>query len=398
LATHKLLVVVGTRPEAIKLAPVIRRFREDPCFSVEICATGQHRELLAQALDHFALSPDHDLAVMMENQSLGSLTARTMEGMACLLRKTAPRVVMVQGDTTSAMTAALAAFYERIPVAHVEAGLRTNDKYSPFPEEINRRLIAGIAHWNFAPTIGARDNLLREGISADSIHVTGNTAIDALLWTVDKMGDQEVELPAIVGDALDTRALNGRRVVLVTAHRRENHERGIGDICDALLSIAALPGATIVFPVHFNPNVRQIVLARLGGKKNIHLLDPVDYRSFTRLLSRSFLVLTDSGGVQEEAPSLGKPVLVMRDTTERPEGIVAGNAILVGTRTLEVYEAVETLWNDETARSRMARVANPYGDGKAAERIFTVIRGLNGADYERNSLHPGDADGREILG
>jgi UDP-N-acetylglucosamine 2-epimerase (non-hydrolysing) len=374
LATRKVFVVVGTRPEAIKLAPVIRAFREAPCFSVEICATGQHRELLDQALEHFDLEPDHDLAVMMENQSLASLTARTMEGVASLLRKSRPHIVMVQGDTTSAMTAALSAFYERIPVAHVEAGLRTNDMYSPFPEEINRRLVAGIAHWHFAPTAGARENLLREGIPSESIHVTGNTAIDALLWTVAHMGTVEEELPAIVGDALNTEALKGRRVVLVTAHRRENHEQGIGDICDALLSIAMLAEASIVFPVHFNPNVRRTVLSRLGGKQNIHLLEPVDYRSFAQLLSRAFLVLTDSGGVQEEAPSLGKPVLVMRDTTERPEGIAAGNAILVGTKTLDVCEAVQRLWMDDVARSAMARVANPYGDGKAAGRIFAVIR------------------------
>jgi len=382
LATQKVLAVVGTRPEAIKLAPVIRRLREDACFSVEICATGQHRELLDQALEHFELEPDHDLAVMVENQSLAKLTARTIDGMAGLLRKTAPQIVIVQGDTTSAMTAALSAFYERIPVAHVEAGLRTKDKYSPFPEEINRRLIAGIAHWHFAPTTGARDNLLREGVAPESIHVTGNTAIDALMWAVAHLGNHDEMLPAIVGDALDTRALHGRRVVLVTAHRRENHERGIGDICDALLSISALPGAIIVFPVHYNPNVRKIVVSRLGGKENVHLLDPVGYGSFTRLLSRAFLVLTDSGGVQEEAPSLGKPVLVMRDTTERPEGITAGNAILVGTRTTEVREAVEKLWEDDGARARMARVANPYGDGKAAERIFSVIRDHCAASFD----------------
>ena len=370
---NKILVVVGTRPEAIKLAPVIKRLREDPCFVVEICATGQHRELLDQALRHFDLQPDHDLAVMTERQSLSSLTSRTIEGMDALIRRTSPQLVMVQGDTTSAMTAALAAFYQRVAVAHVEAGLRTNEKYSPFPEEINRRVIASIADIHFAPTAGARDNLLREGVDPSAIHVTGNTAIDALLWTVARFDDSEQSFRAIIGPSLDTRTLAGKRVVLVTAHRRENHDAGIEEICEALLTIAALPDAAIVLPVHYNPNIRQVVLSRLGGRENIHLIDPLDYLSFARMLLRAFLVLTDSGGVQEEAPSLGKPVLVMRDTTERPEGITAGNAILVGIQARKIARAVEELWTDDRSLSRMTQVANPYGDGNAAERIYSVI-------------------------
>jgi len=379
LKAHTILVVIGTRPEAIKLAPVIRRLRENSQFRVEICATGQHRELLDQALGQFDLEPDYDLAVMTEGQTLASLTSRTMDGMEELLRRVAPQLVMVQGDTTSAMTAALAAFYERIPVAHVEAGLRTSDRYSPFPEEINRRLVAGIAELHFAPTVGARDNLLREGIAPETIEVTGNTAIDALLWTIAHMDGAEECLPAIVGDSLDTSTLIGKRLVLVTAHRRENHDRGIRQICEALLSVALLPAAVVVLPVHYNPNIRRAVIELLEGRQNIHLLEPLSYLSFARLLKRAFLVLTDSGGVQEEAPSLGKPVLVMRDTTERPEGIAAGNAILVGTGATDIQLAVEELWVDDARRSRMAQVANPYGDGRAADRIHTIVQNYFGA-------------------
>jgi len=374
LTQHKVLVVIGTRPEAIKLAPVVRRLRESTGFAVNVCATGQHRELLDQALRHFDLEPDHDLAVMTDGQSLAGLTSRTLEGMDGLFKRSAPDLVMVQGDTTSAMAAALAAYYERIPVAHVEAGLRTSDKYSPYPEEINRRLIGNLADIHFAPTQGARENLLREGVNRDSIHVTGNTAIDALLWTVARLNDREECLPAITGPALDTRTVMGRRVVLVTAHRRENHDAGIRNICDALLRIAELPEAAIVLPVHYNPSIRRVVLERLGKEPRIHLLHPLDYLSFARMLNRAFLVLTDSGGVQEEAPSLGKPVLVMRDTTERPEGIAAGNAILVGTTASEICEAVKSLWVDDQRRERMARVSNPYGDGNAAERIHLALR------------------------
>jgi UDP-N-acetylglucosamine 2-epimerase (non-hydrolysing) len=373
LSRKKILVVVGTRPEAIKMAPVVRRLREDAIFDAEICATGQHRELLAQALAHFELVPEHDLAVMTEDQTLASLTSRTMDGMTALLRSAGPDLVMVQGDTTSAMTAALAAFYQRIPVAHVEAGLRTNDKYSPFPEEINRQIVGRIADLHFAPTAGARDNLLREGIVPETIHVTGNTAIDALLWTVDRLDGREECLPAIVGKTLDTNALRGKRLVLVTAHRRENYDRGIQEICNALLAVSALTGAEIVLPVHYNPNIRKTILSTLGGRANIHLLEPLDYLTFASLLNRAFLVLTDSGGVQEEAPSLGKPVLVMRDTTERPEGIDAGNAILIGTTATAIEKLVTQLWTDDARRTRMAQVANPYGDGKAAQRIAASV-------------------------
>jgi len=366
-------VVVGTRPEAIKLAPVIRELRERSQFVTEICATGQHRELLAQALGHFDLLPDHDLDVMTDNQSLAGLTSRMMDGMSALLERTKPSMVIVQGDTTSAMTAALAAFYHRIAVAHVEAGLRTRDKYSPFPEEINRRIVGGVADLHFPPTAGSRENLLREGVPDSSIHVTGNTAIDALLWTVARLEKKEECLPAIVGRPLDMSSLNGKRIVLVTAHRRENYDRGIENICGAILEIADFPDAAIVLPVHYNPNIRATVLAALGGKQNIHLLEPLGYQSFAGLLNRAFLVLTDSGGVQEEAPSLGKPVLVMRDTTERPEGISAGNAILVGTTTDNIRSVAHELWGDEPRRLGMARVANPYGDGNAAGRIVSKV-------------------------
>jgi UDP-N-acetylglucosamine 2-epimerase (non-hydrolysing) len=369
----KILVVVGTRPEAIKLAPVIRRLREHPQITTEVCATGQHRELLAQALAQFELLPDHDLDVMTDNQTLAGLTSRMMDGMSALLRRTNPSMVIVQGDTTSAMTAAFAAFYQRTAIAHVEAGLRTGNKYSPFPEEINRRIVGSLVDLHFPPTIGSRENLLREGVPESLIHVTGNTAIDALLWTVARLDGKEECLPAIVGPSLDTSTLIGKRLVLVTAHRRENYDKGIENICRALLEIAMLPDAQIVLPVHYNPNIRATVLKVLSGRRNIHLLEPLGYQSFSSLMSRAFLVLTDSGGVQEEAPSLGKPVLVMRDTTERPEGVSAGNAILVGTTAAKIKSVTEKLWGDEPRRLAMARVRNPYGDGKAAERIVAVI-------------------------
>jgi UDP-N-acetylglucosamine 2-epimerase (non-hydrolysing) len=382
LQPKKVLVVVGTRPEAIKLAPVIRCLQEHPQIVTEVCATGQHRELLAQALAQFELIPDHDLDVMTDNQTLAGLTSRMMDGMSTLLDRTKPSMVVVQGDTTSAMTAALAAFYHRTAVAHVEAGLRTQDKYSPFPEEINRRIIGGVADLHFPPTIGSRENLLREGVADSQIHVTGNTAIDALLWTIARMNGKEECLPAIIGPALDTSTLAGKRLVLVTAHRRENYDRGIDNICSALTEIAALPDAEIAFPVHYNPNIRTTVLKALGGRRNIHLLEPLGYESFASLLNRAFLVLTDSGGVQEEAPSLGKPVLVMRDTTERPEGISVGNAILVGTTAAKIRSVTTELWNDEQRRLRMARVRNPYGDGSASARIISVL-----ADYFERSHH-----------
>lgn len=366
-------MVVGTRPEAIKMAPVIRQLREYPEIVTEICATGQHRELLDQALAHFDLAPEHDLAVMTEDQSLASLTSRTMDGMSKLLRSAKPQMVLVQGDTTSAMTAALAAFYERVAVAHVEAGLRTQNKYSPFPEEINRRIVGTIADLHFSPTDGALANLLREGIAENTVYVTGNTAIDALLWTVARLDGGNRCLPAIVGSPFDTSELDGKRLVLVTAHRRENYDAGIQEICRALLTVATLPQAEIVLPVHYNPNIRRTVLSLLAGKKNIHLVEPLDYLSFAGLLSQAFLVMTDSGGVQEEAPSLGKPVLVMRDTTERPEGIAAGNAVLVGTAASEIERVVSDLWTDDARRARMAAVANPYGDGKSAARIASTV-------------------------
>jgi UDP-N-acetylglucosamine 2-epimerase (non-hydrolysing) len=369
----KALVVIGTRPEAIKLAPVIGALRKNPRMVVEICATGQHRELLAQALGHFTLTPDYDLAVMTEDQTLASLTAKTIEGMAGIVKASQPQVTIVQGDTTSAMAAALAAFYAHVPVAHVEAGLRTDDKYSPFPEEINRRLVASIAELHFAPTVGAKANLLREGIREDTVFVTGNTAIDALLWTVGQLGDTNIPLERLEGGTLHIQELSRSRVVLVTAHRRENYDKGIKEICAAILEVAQLPEAQIVFPVHFNPNIRKIVMEQLGNRANIHLLSPLDYLSFARVLCASFLVLTDSGGVQEESPSLGKPVLVMRDTTERPEGIAAGNALLVGTNAATIAGTARELWFDDGRRERMARIANPYGDGKAAMRIHDAI-------------------------
>lgn len=369
---RRILFVLGTRPEVIKLAPVILRFRESDQLDVRICSTGQHREMLRQTLEVFGLEPDFELDVMTENQTLAGLTSRAVSALDDVFAAERPDFVFVQGDTTTAMAGALAAFYRGIPIAHVEAGLRTSNKLSPFPEEMNRRLIGSIADVHFAPTPTARDNLLREGVTAENIVVTGNTAIDALLLTV-RRGTESVQLTDLGGNTVTESEFAGRRMVLVTAHRRENHKEGIAAICNALLQIAKLPEAIVVFPVHYNPNVRDIVLPILSGRVNIVLTDPLDYKTFARLLSCAYMILTDSGGIQEEAPSLGRPVLVLRDTTERPEGIAAGNAQLVGTGTAEIVHAVEILWKDSTLYQRMSEASNPYGDGQAAERIYATL-------------------------
>ncbi|MBA3340341.1 MAG: UDP-N-acetylglucosamine 2-epimerase (non-hydrolyzing) [Gemmatimonadaceae bacterium] len=367
------MFVLGTRPEVIKLAPVILRFRESPDFSIHVCSTGQHREMLAQAFDAFGLSPDRELGLMGENQTLAGLSARVLDALDDLYRATTPSLVIVQGDTTTAMVGALGSYYRRIPVAHVEAGLRTDNKYSPFPEEINRRLIGSIADLHFAPTTAARDNLLREGVAGASVHVTGNTAIDALLLTVRRQRNTALALRSLSGALIPEHELAAKRLVLVTAHRRENHDKGLASICAAVARIAQLPGALVVFSLHYNPNVRATVLPLLERCDNVHLTEPLDYVSFCRAMERSYLILTDSGGIQEEAPSLGRPVLVMRDTTERPEGIAAGNARLVGTSTEEIVRQATALWSDAALYDRMRQARNPYGDGHAAERIHAVV-------------------------
>jgi UDP-N-acetylglucosamine 2-epimerase (non-hydrolysing) len=363
---RRILVVLGTRPEAIKLAPVVQELgRRRGTFHCALCVTSQHREMLAPMLRFFGLEPKYDLDVMRPAQALGELTGRVLAGLDRVLEAENPDWVVVQGDTTTAMAAALAAFYRKIRVAHVEAGLRTNDKYSPFPEEINRRLVGSLADLHFAPTDLAVRNLRREGIPAERIVQTGNTVTDALLWANRKNRTRSPHLPA----GLPPPA-KGRKLVLVTGHRRENFGGGLEQICQALKAAAeARPELDFVYPVHLNPSVQQPVRRLLGGQPRIFLVPPVDYPTMVALLRRAWLVVTDSGGIQEEAPTFGVPVLVTRNTTERPEGIRAGNARLVGTDAAAIARWILRLARDPAAYRRMAQARNPYGDGRAARRI-----------------------------
>jgi len=369
----KILFIFGTRPETIKLAPVIDKLKaEDGEFKTFVCVTAQHRQLLDQALSIFKIKPDIDLNLMRENQSLDDLTVNVIKGVTKVLLDIKPDIVLVQGDTTTAAAASLASFYQKIPVGHVEAGLRTKNKYSPFPEEINRRLISVLADYHFAPTKTAKEALLFEGVLEEKIFLTGNTAIDALSMVNNKEENLEKYFKEKYNLLLD----KGQKIILVTGHRRESFGRGFENICLALKEIAERnPEATIVYSVHSNPNVRGPVYKILGsGPKNICLTKPLDYKTFVYLLNKSYLILTDSGGIQEEAPSLGKPVLVMRDTTERIEGIEAGTAKLVGTDKEKIIRETERLLNDPSLYQEMSKVKNPYGDGRAAERIFKVLR------------------------
>ncbi|MER8503128.1 UDP-N-acetylglucosamine 2-epimerase (non-hydrolyzing) [Mesorhizobium sp. M0904] len=368
---QKLLIVFGTRPEALKCFPVARAALAHPGFITEICITAQHREMVDQVVELTGLPVHHDLNIMQPGQSLFDVTSRVLLGMAEVLDKAKPDIVMVQGDTTTAMAAALAAFYKRIPVAHVEAGLRSHNVNSPFPEELNRKIAGDIATWHFAPTVQARDNLIAEGKAESTIFVTGNTVIDTLLHFSS----------AIDADRLMNAKLAARfpfldpskKMILVTGHRRENFDGGIQRICTALKGLAARGDVQIVYPVHPNPNVRSVVNAELEGVPNIHLVEPQDYLPFLYLQKQSYLVLTDSGGVQEEAPSLGKPVLVMRENTERPEGIVAGTARLVGTDVEKILFNANRLLDDQAAYRGMAERHNPYGDGRASNRIVEEL-------------------------
>lgn len=366
----RLLFVFGTRPEAIKLAPVIRELAARPQFDCRICVTGQHREMLAQFLELFELKPDWNLDVMRPDQDLAYLTGAVLAGVSGVLDRWRPDRVIVQGDTTSTCAGALAAFYHRVPVAHVEAGLRTGDIYAPWPEEVNRRLVADIADLHFAPTARASANLLREGVAAERIVVTGNTGIDALLWVADRI-DRSAELRARAAAVLGggfADGLGGRRLILMTGHRRESFDGGLAQICSAVARVAQRPDAAIVFPVHPNPNVRRAT-EQLRGLDNVLLIEPVDYPALVQLLRACWFVVTDSGGIQEEAPSFGKPVLVTRAATERPEAMEAGLAKLVGTDERCLYDAMCTLLDDGEAYRRMSRTANPYGDGQASRRI-----------------------------
>ncbi|MBF0179135.1 MAG: UDP-N-acetylglucosamine 2-epimerase (non-hydrolyzing) [Magnetococcales bacterium] len=370
----KIMFIFGTRPEAIKMAPVMMAAARITGMQIRCCVTAQHRGMLDQVLELFAIRPDHDLDLMAPGQDLPGLTARILTALDGVLRQERPDLVLVHGDTTTTFVAALAAFYARVPVGHVEAGLRTFDLNRPFPEEANRQLTGRLAALHFAPTLGARENLLREGIAGERIHVTGNTVIDALLHVRDRLpGSHEARLTRF-GPELAEILSASRPLLLVTGHRRENFGQGFVDICRALATIAREePELSIVYPVHLNPNVIGPVTERLGGIANIRLIPPVDYLAFVALLDRCTLVLTDSGGVQEEAPSFGKPTLVMREVTERPEAVAAGTARLVGTDPDRMIAAVLTLLRDTAAYHRMASVANPFGDGQAAERIAHIL-------------------------
>lgn len=359
--TARVLCTVGTRPEAIKMAPVIRALRADPRFTPRVLFTGQHRSLLDQVSSFFSIDPDRDLAVMREGQSLPALTARLMTGLDETLAAEAPDVVLAQGDTTTVLVTALACYYRRIPFGHVEAGLRTDDLFSPFPEEGNRRLAGVVTHHHFAPTKRAEANLRAEGVRAERIHVTGNTVVDALL----SIAEQDLPLPFPEPDG---------PLILVTLHRREHFGPKLRGILGALRTLAERrPEATIVYPVHPNPKVLEPARELLGHQENIRLVDPVGYGTFVGMMKRATLLMTDSGGVQEEAPSLGVPLLVLREVTERPEGVEAGVARLVGTEPERIVSEALTLLDDPAAREAMRTPANPYGDGHAAERIVSVL-------------------------
>ena len=363
-------VILGTRPEAIKLFPVIAALREEAGLRVTVIATGQHREMLDQVLAMADIVPDHDLAVMQPGQTLDALTARLVTGIGSVLDSEKPDRVVVQGDTATAMCGALAAYYRQIPVAHVEAGLRSYNIYHPWPEEVNRKMVGAIADMHFAPTETAAQALRNEAVDPASIYVTGNSVIDALHLTHARVA-AEPDLVQAIQPVLDRHA--GKRIILITTHRRENFGAGLDHILDAVTELAQLPDVACILPMHLNPNVRPFVEERLSSIESVSLVEPLDYPSFTWLLWHSYLVLTDSGGLQEEAPAFGKPVLVMRETTERPEGIDAGTARLVGTDRAKILAETHALLKDEAAYQAVARATNPFGDGAAAGRIRTVI-------------------------
>jgi UDP-N-acetylglucosamine 2-epimerase (non-hydrolysing) len=367
---RSILTIIGTRPEAIKLAPVILELQRWPGhFISRVCTTTQHRELLDQALSSFGIKTDYDLRIMSPDQSLSQVAARAIEGLDRVFTLERPDFVLVQGDTTSAFCGALTAFYHRIKFGHVEAGLRTNNKYAPFPEEMNRRLVSQLADYHFAPTERAKRALIAEGVAPARVLVTGNTIIDALCWMRERVNKELPKFPPGLLEALDS-----RQVVLVTAHRRESFGEGLENICRAICQVAdAFPDVIFVYPVHLNPRVREPVNRILGGHKRICLIDPLPYDSFLWLMNCAKLVLTDSGGIQEESASLGKPVLVMRETTERPEAIDAGNARLVGVRQEQIVKELVQLLRDDEQRAAMSKVSDAYGDGKACRRIVQTV-------------------------
>ena len=367
---YKTMVIFGTRPEAIKLFPVINALKAQNNISCEVLVTAQHREMLDQVLAISGIVPDYDLNIMQPGQSLDSLTARLLESIGGVLDKAKPDRVVVQGDTATAMTGALAAYYRKIPVSHVEAGLRSHNIYQPWPEEVNRKIIGTIADQHFAPTEVSAAALKAEAVLPENIYVTGNTVIDALHWVTDSISHR----PELAEGLAEIEArFAGKKIIGITTHRRENFGDGMENIAEAIRTIAARDDVACIFPVHLNPNVRAVMDTALGGLDNVAMIEPLDYPHFARLLSISHIMLTDSGGVQEEAPALGKPVLVMRDTTERPEGVTAGTAKLIGTDKDRIVSEIFTLLDDDTAYSAMARAHNPFGDGKASQRIVEII-------------------------
>jgi len=374
----KISVIFGTRPEAIKLAPVILALKADQTFDCQVCVTAQHRQMLDQVMDIFSIKADCDLDLMKPDQTLAGLTARAVEGLDRYLARAKPDAVLVQGDTTTVFCGALAAFYQRIPVGHVEAGLRTGNLYSPWPEEANRILTSRLARWHFAPTAVSRQNLLAENVPHESIYVTGNTVIDALFLAQERLRAADLYIEGLPEFLQPRTPLGQPRMVLITGHRRENFGAGFESICLAIAELARrYPQVHFVYPVHLNPRVREPVERLLGCLEsvNVHLVEPLDYLPFIGLMSRADIVLTDSGGVQEEAPSLGKPVLVMRDTTERPEAVEAGTVRLVGTALEKIVNGVSELLDSDTSYKAMARAINPYGDGKSAQRIVDILKG-----------------------
>lgn len=367
----RVLTVIGTRPEGIKMAPVVAALRSEAGMNSKVCVTAQHRDMLDKVMSFFEIIPDFDLDLMRPGQDLASITSQVLEGVKRVIAAFGPDMVLVHGDTATTLGATLASYYARVPVGHVEAGLRTGNIYAPWPEEVNRKVAAIVAELHFAPTRGAGENLRAEGIPGDHIHVTGNTVIDALHQALARLQASDYQLPAVCAQFSGS---TERRLILVTGHRRESFGGGFERVCEALVRLAKRPDVEIVYPVHLNPKVNAAVSRKLSGLKNVHLTAPLDYLPFVYLMSRASVILTDSGGVQEEGPALGKPVLVMRETTERPEAVRAGTVRLVGTEVERIVDETERLLDDADAYRQMSIAHNPYGDGKATGRILSVLR------------------------
>lgn len=368
----KALFVFGTRPEAIKMAPLVLELMADPVFDCKVCVTAQHRQMLDQVLALFGITPDFDLDLMKPKQDLFDVTSNVLNAVKTVYEEAKPDVVLVHGDTTTTMASALAAYYCRIPVAHIEAGLRTGNIYSPWPEEMNRKIAGAITKFHFAPTVSSKQNLLAENVNANDITVTGNTVIDALLW-VNKLLEQDTTLAKTFSDKFSF-IDEQKKLILVTGHRRENFGDGFENLCTAIKTLSMRDDLQVVYPVHLNPNVQEPVNRILGDTENVHLIEPQDYLPFVYLMGRSHVILTDSGGIQEEAPSLGKPVLVMRDTTERPEAVDAGTVKLVGTNTDTLVNAATLLLDNDSEYKKMSVAHNPYGDGQACSRIANSLK------------------------